>query len=295
MLLTYGAEFDSRREDRLKKFFLSIGSIFLSLHIFINMKEEILKLRSEGKTYNQIKEILGCSKSTISYHCNNCKKTKIKNISKNIYRVKVITCLKCGKEIKTRNHQFCSIYCSNTYRTKERVETEKEKNKRLEKEYYQAKFKGVTGDKFLEKIKEDKILNAEFNTLKFDNLRMRVILEQDKKCFNCGLDKWLECDLVLELEHKDGNNKNNQRDNLIALCPNCHSLTKTWRGRNISDKNKTVKLTSQDYIEAYKRNNGNIRKALLDLNIAAKGGNYKIMYKHLDSFNIPYVKRNKSL
>jgi len=122
-----------------------------------------------------------------------------------------------------------------------------------------------------------------------------ALLKQDKKCFNCGLDKWLECDLVLELEHKDGNNKNNQRDNLIALCPNCHSLTKTWRGRNISDKNKTVKLTSQDYIEAYKRNNGNIRKALLDLNIAAKGGNYKIMYKHLDSFNIPYVKRNKSL
>lgn len=33
------------------------------------MKEKILKLRKEGKTYNEIKKILGCAKSTISYHC----------------------------------------------------------------------------------------------------------------------------------------------------------------------------------------------------------------------------------
>lgn len=33
------------------------------------MKEDILKLRKEGKSYNEIKNILGCSKSTISYHC----------------------------------------------------------------------------------------------------------------------------------------------------------------------------------------------------------------------------------
>lgn len=33
------------------------------------MKEKILKLRNEGKTYNEIKSILGCSKGTISYHC----------------------------------------------------------------------------------------------------------------------------------------------------------------------------------------------------------------------------------
>lgn len=33
------------------------------------MKEKILKLREEGKSYNEIKKILGCSKGTISYHC----------------------------------------------------------------------------------------------------------------------------------------------------------------------------------------------------------------------------------
>lgn len=33
------------------------------------MKEKILKLRTEGKTYDQIRDILGCSKGTINYHC----------------------------------------------------------------------------------------------------------------------------------------------------------------------------------------------------------------------------------
>lgn len=32
-------------------------------------KEDILRLRSEGKSYREIEEILGCSKSTIAYHC----------------------------------------------------------------------------------------------------------------------------------------------------------------------------------------------------------------------------------
>jgi hypothetical protein len=33
------------------------------------VKQKILKLRNEGKTYNEIKKILGCSKGTIAYHC----------------------------------------------------------------------------------------------------------------------------------------------------------------------------------------------------------------------------------
>jgi hypothetical protein len=34
-----------------------------------SLKKQIVKLRLEGKTYNEIKDILNCSKSTISYHC----------------------------------------------------------------------------------------------------------------------------------------------------------------------------------------------------------------------------------
>lgn len=40
------------------------------------MKDDILKLREEGKSYNQIQEILNCSKGTISYHCGKGQKDK---------------------------------------------------------------------------------------------------------------------------------------------------------------------------------------------------------------------------
>ena len=39
--------------------------------------------------------------------------------------------------------------------------------------------------------------------------------------------------IALELEHVDGDNTNNDLSNLKFLCPNCHSMTPTWRGRNI--------------------------------------------------------------
>jgi CRISPR/Cas system Type II protein with McrA/HNH and RuvC-like nuclease domain len=46
------------------------------------MREKILQLRSEGKSYNQIQEILKCSKSTISYYCGDKQKEKTKKRTK---------------------------------------------------------------------------------------------------------------------------------------------------------------------------------------------------------------------
>jgi hypothetical protein len=40
------------------------------------MKEKILKLRAEGKTYNEIVDAIGCSKGTVSYHCGPGQKQK---------------------------------------------------------------------------------------------------------------------------------------------------------------------------------------------------------------------------
>lgn len=47
------------------------------------MKDEILKLRKEGKTYSEIQKILGCSKSTISYYCGDGQKNKAYSRIKN--------------------------------------------------------------------------------------------------------------------------------------------------------------------------------------------------------------------
>lgn len=51
-------------------------------------------------------------------------------------------------------------------------------------------------------------------------------------CSSCGLTNWLTGLIPLELDHINGDNTNNELSNLRLLCPNCHALTSTYRGKN---------------------------------------------------------------
>lgn len=54
----------------------------------------------------------------------------------------------------------------------------------------------------------------------------------EHQCSSCGLTTWLDNPIPLELDHIDGDNTNNELSNLRLLCPNCHALTPTYRGKN---------------------------------------------------------------
>jgi hypothetical protein len=49
---------------------------------------------------------------------------------------------------------------------------------------------------------------------------------------------WQGSKLVLQLEHKNGKSNDNRIENICFLCPNCHSQTLTYCGRNLSKKTK---------------------------------------------------------
>lgn len=51
--------------------------------------------------------------------------------------------------------------------------------------------------------------------------------------------------LPLEVEHIDGDATNNSEENLTLLCPNCHSLTRTYRGANKGNGNRDIKWLSR--------------------------------------------------
>ena len=69
-------------------------------------------------------------------------------------------------------------------------------------------------------------------------LKLRLIREGlfEPKCYNCNLTSWRGHPVPLELEHKNGNPQDNSLDNLTLLCPNCHALTATYRGKNKKSK-----------------------------------------------------------
>ena len=54
------------------------------------------------------------------------------------------------------------------------------------------------------------------------------------KCQCCGNEgEWMGKSMTLQLDHINGVNDDNRLENLRFLCPNCHSQTETYTGRNI--------------------------------------------------------------
>lgn len=66
-------------------------------------------------------------------------------------------------------------------------------------------------------------------------------------CAGCGLsDTYNGKPITLQVDHIDGDSDNNFPSNLRLLCPNCHSQTETWTGRNKKSAKRNV------YLQKYK-------------------------------------------
>lgn len=76
------------------------------------------------------------------------------------------------------------------------------------------------------------LLEADTKDLKLSSIRKKVNLEQNNKCLICNIFEWNNKPITLQLDHIDGNKYNNERNNLRMICPNCHSQTDTFVGRN---------------------------------------------------------------
>ncbi len=74
-------------------------------------------------------------------------------------------------------------------------------------------------------------------THRLPNLKKRILDEGllKEECVLCGQNNlWNGMKLVLQLDHINGNNKDNRIENLRILCPNCHTQTETFcRSRKI--------------------------------------------------------------
>jgi len=119
-------------------------------------------------------------------------------------------CVICCKKLKKNSQRkFCSYKCS------------------VEWNYNQYIFRWKMG-------LEDGII-GQGATSRY--IRRYIFEKYNSECSECGwsiINKHTNL-IPLQLEHIDGHWDNNDEDNLTLLCPNCHSLTSTYGGRNIGN------------------------------------------------------------
>lgn len=66
------------------------------------------------------------------------------------------------------------------------------------------------------------------------HLKSRLLKEglKEERCERCGLAEWRGKPLRVTLHHINGDGYDNRLENLSFLCPNCHSQTSNFSGRN---------------------------------------------------------------
>ena len=70
------------------------------------------------------------------------------------------------------------------------------------------------------------------------HIKLRLIKARllENRCEACGIRDWRGRALSLHLDHINGVRNDNRLENLRMLCPNCHSQTPTYSGRNINSR-----------------------------------------------------------
>ena len=152
-----------------------------------------------------------CGKPLTGYQrkfCSSSCAARINN-TKRSRKHKTRYCKYCGKELTggSYNQQFCNTKCQQNFAYSQRVQ-----------QWLSGEQVAKTGPwgaipKFIKRY-----LFEKYNS----------------KCCQCG---WGETNphtgtIPLEIDHIDGNSENNIESNLRLICPNCHSLTPTYRGAN---------------------------------------------------------------
>lgn len=137
--------------------------------------------------------------------------------------------------------------------------------------------------KNMEKELEEKI-NLYFRKgirYKSDLQRKLLLQIRGQKCEICGITEWNNKPISLQCHHIDGDHTNNQLSNLLLVCPNCHSQTEHYKGKERIKRSKVsveeiLALASQCY---------SINDLLNKLDLAG-GGNYHRVKKIVEQYNV---------
>ena len=156
------------------------------------------KFESSTNTY--------CSQSCAASVNNSKRKIDKISLPKKNVKTNIGSCLCCSKNLLKSNLKYCSSACQQKY----------------------------VQDEYIKKWLSGEPVQTTRGSTVSKRIRNYLFEKYDCSCSKC---KWCEINPVtgkspLEVEHIDGDSGNNKPNNLTLLCPNCHSLTATYKALN---------------------------------------------------------------
>jgi 5-methylcytosine-specific restriction endonuclease McrA len=175
---------------------------------YVDTRERVAALFASGLSGRQIALQLGLSRSTVSYHLRNLGKAADVRFNRRYDWVEIQEYYDAGHSITECQKRFG--FARETWNSARRRGAVVSRPKAMPLEQ-------LVGGR------------RQRGHLKLRLVAAGLLAEQ---CAGCGLTAWRGRPLSLQLHHVNGDGHDNRVENLQLLCPNCHSQTDSWGGRN---------------------------------------------------------------
>ena len=176
---------------------------------YVDTRERVRILHVQGLSLRQIAEVLGLVRSTVAYHLRNLGKPPDPRFN--------------------RRYDWTEIQ---RYYDEGHSITECQKRFGFSRETWNsARRRGAVTSRPQAMPIHELLSGSSRNRVHIKQRLIRLGLKHDR-CEECGISEWLGNPLSLELHHVNGDGKDHRLENLQLLCPNCHSQTDTWGGKN---------------------------------------------------------------
>jgi DNA-binding CsgD family transcriptional regulator len=176
----------------------------------VDTRDRVAALLAEGIAKNAIARALGVSRSTVSYHARRLGRPVASRCARRYDWREVQRFYDAGHSVRECQERFG--FSRQTWHAA------------VSRGAIVARPHGLP----LEELLVEGVYRSRFN------LKVRIVKAglKQKLCEACGIASWNGRPISLALHHVNGDRHDNRIENLQLLCPNCHSQTGTFAGRN---------------------------------------------------------------